>query len=70
VALRYDYAVFLDDQHLRNAMLTRAEARRLEAEGYRCIDVAASMDRGLPRFPDRRYVRRDRPLGRRWGSRR
>lgn len=52
---RYDYAVFADDRHVHNAMLTREEAERLEAEGYRCIDVAASMDPAVPRFRERRY---------------
>jgi hypothetical protein len=56
VALRYDYAVFQGDRYVRNAMLTRAEAREFEEQGMRCIDTARTMDPAIPRFRVPRYV--------------
>jgi hypothetical protein len=67
VALRYDYAVFSHDEYVGNSMLTRAEAKRMESEGFRCIDVAASVDATLPRFRVRRYVGFRGQRNRRWG---
>ena len=64
--LRYDYAIFDGDRFLNNAMLTREEAARMERDGLRCVDVEASMDRSLPRFPDRSYVRSSPPFRRGW----
>ena len=64
--LRYDYAIFDGDRYLNNAMLTRDEAARMERDGLRCVDVEASMDRSLPRFPDRVIVRREGHHRPRW----
>jgi len=69
VGERYDCAIFSEDRYSHNAMLTREEVERIEANGLRCLDVEATMDPALPRFRDRTYVTQSRRFGSRWHSR-
>ncbi len=57
---RYDYAIFDGDRLVTNALLTVAEARRMELDGMRCLRVRDTAGEGLPAFRGKRSVRRKR----------
>ena len=69
---RFDYALFRDDRFVTNAMLTKAEAKALEAQGYRCLRPDATINTSLPHFRGtvprgNSYVRQPGRNGRPWG---
>jgi len=66
MARRFDYALFRDDGFVTNAMLTKAEAKAFEAQGYRCLRPDATMDTSLPHFRGESYVRLSPRSGRGW----